>query len=182
MKKQVAALALVLAVAAPLAAHADGDATHNSVGYGFHNSSAPIGVRWWLGGQKVGIDLGFGIGSRDIGDESLMDWTFEGGVPFVIRSWERVHILLRPGITYTSTERVVSTTPFEKDSDTDLGISAELEAEVFLADNLSVSASHGFGFNTFNPAGPGDSTTNWGTFGNNFTNIGFHFYLWGAAQ
>jgi hypothetical protein len=179
MKKQVAAVALALAAASPISAHAQDGAVHHSVGYGFHTLSAPIGVRWWVANQQVAVDLGFGIGSDDIGTESLMNWSLEAGVPILLRSWDRVHVLVRPGILYTSQDEVVGTTI---ESGTILDLSAELEAEVFLADNLSVSASHGFEISTNNPPGTGESTTNWSTFGNNFTTIGFHFYLWGGEK
>src|SRR6185436_18857440 len=58
-----ALIALFLVSSSPARAD-DGDhATHKSGGIGFHEISAPLGVRWWLANQKVGIDLGFGFGS-----------------------------------------------------------------------------------------------------------------------
>jgi hypothetical protein len=57
-------------------------------------------------------------------------------------------------------------------------IQGELEAEVFLVDNVSVSASQGFQFTNFDPA-VGGSETDFGTTGANFTNLGFHVYLFG---
>ena len=59
---------------------------------------------------------------------------------------------------------------------------AEPEAEVFLADNFSVSASNGIGFTNTDPGGAGSSETSFSTFGNNFTNIGFHFYFFGGGH
>ena len=195
MKKQIGAVVLALTMATG-AAFADApDAEHNSIGLGFHslaiptlNSSelrvnAPIGVRWWLSGQKIGVDLGVGFRSdHATPDETLSSWAVDVGVPIVLHSWDRVHFLFRPGLNYASQEEILSLTPtVEKDSDTFMTISAELEAEVFLADNVSVSASHGIGFVSYNPAEEDEeSTTDFGTFGTNFTSLGFHIYLWGG--
>src|SRR5438045_4176807 len=126
-------------------------ATHNSGGLGFHTSAAPLGVRWWLSGQKIGIDLGFGFGSVSdasggFPDEKLTNWTIEGGVPIVIKSWDKIHFMFRPGASYRSQDVQTSGGPpasFTKDQVTGFGVTGELEAEVFLADNCSVSASHG---------------------------------------
>ena len=52
----------------------------------------------------------------------------------------------------------------------------------FLVDNFRVSAAHGIGYRSFNPAGPGDSQTSFGSLGNNFTNIGFHVYFFGGGK
>ena len=58
-----------------------------------------------------------------------------------------------------------------------------LKGEVFLADNFSVSASHGIYFASFDSGAPGaDSQTLYGTLGNNFTEVGFHMYLWGTGH
>jgi hypothetical protein len=94
-----------------------------------------------------------------------------------------VHFMFRPGLLYQSSE-VESTappTPFDTETSKNLRISGELEVEAFLLDNFSVSASHGIAFNSFDPAGPGDKLTSFSTIGNNFTNIGFHVYLFGGG-
>ena len=44
----------------------------------------------------------------------------------------------------------------------------------------SVSAAQGFGIVNNNPA-VGGSTTDWGTSGANFTDLGFHVYLFNAG-
>jgi hypothetical protein len=63
---------------------------------------------------------------------------------------------------------------------TSFSLTAEIEAEVFIVDNFSVSASHGIGFFSVDPAGGGDSSTSFGTLGNNFSHIGFHVYFFGG--
>ena len=74
------------------------------------------------------------------------------------------------------------TTPpnaFTTDDETTLALSAELEAEVFIANNFSVSASHGIVYTKVSPAGGGDSDSSWNTEGADFSHIGFHYYFFG---
>jgi hypothetical protein len=188
MKKLlVAAAVLLTSLATVPAVRAEMPAgEHGNIGLGFHNTAAPIGVRWWLSGQKVGIDLGFGYSTEPAPthpDEDLALWSLDVGVPFVMHSWDRAHILFRPGILYSSQEFDVSTggppLAFDTETGTTLDIAAEIEAEVFLVDKVSVSASHGIAFSTFNPPGPGDSRSTFTTFGNNITQVGFHVYFLG---
>ena len=190
MKKLLiaATATLLTSLALTPAVHADApDAQHGSIGLGFHNVAAPVGVRWWLSGQKVGIDLGIGFGNEsaiDFGypDEKISHWALDAGVPFVIHSWDRAHVILRPGLLYKSQEVPVTAfpTPLDTENATDLSILGEIEAEIFIVDNVSVSASHGIAFESFNPPGPGDSQSSFTTFGNNFTQVGFHVYFLGS--
>lgn len=170
-------------------------AEHKSVGIGFHNTDAPLGVRWWLSGQKLAIDLGVGFGSNEAfngyPDKSVSNWAIGAGVPIVLKTWSRVHVLFRPGILYESQDVVISDgppppigDPFDTDNETDLFITAEIEGEAFLFENFSVSASAGISYQSHRPADfdPTDGLepekeTSFNTFGNNFTNIGFHLYL-----
>jgi len=185
----VLAAAFVVSVAIPAVAPAQESmaAEHKSIGLGFHNDQAPVGVRWWLAGQKLGIDLGLGYDRTPApftADEHLATFRFDVGVPIVLKSWSRFHFLFRPGLAYESQE--VETTaplgPFETAKNKDLMITGELEAEAFLLDNFSVSASHGIGYDSFDPAGPGDKENSFFTLGNNFTNVGFHVYLFGSDR
>ena len=158
---------------------------HARGGLGFHNSSAPIGVRWWMSGEKIGIDAGVGFTSSPAPGypkEKVSSYTLDFGVPLVMKSWSRAHLIFRPGLTYSSEKQVITTFPaaFNTDNQTAFSVAGEFEAEVFLVDNVSVSASHGVRFDSVNPVGPGDSITSFSTFGNHFTNIGFHVYFLGA--
>lgn len=164
-----------------------GSPTHKNVALGFHHSVAPIGVRWWFSGQKVGLDLGIGFSSTPAAtdpDESVKGLGLDVGVPFVAHSWERVHLLLRPGILYQSQEiGSGSGLTFDTRSATTLSVLGEIEAEVYLTNNVSFSASHGIAFSSFDADLPGvDSQTSFGTFGNNFTEIGFHIYFLGGGE
>ena len=67
---------------------------------------------------------------------------------------------------------------FDTDNRTSFSVTAELEAEIFIVDNFSVSASHGIGFFSVDPAGSNETFTSVETLGNNFTEIGFHVYFW----
>jgi hypothetical protein len=162
-----------------------GDATHNRGGPGFHSVEAPIGIRWWMSGQKIGIDLGFGFNSEPASidpTEKESSFALEAGVPFVCHSWDRVHTLIRPGILYQSQQVGFDSDPgigftFDTENQTTLDVMLEGEVEVFLADNFSVSAAHGFVFRSFDPGFGADSQTSFGTRGNNFTTIGFHAYI-----
>lgn len=160
---------------------------HSNVGLGFHNVDAPIGLRWWLSGQKIGLDFGLGYRSTpapSYSGESLTGWTLEAGVPIVIHSWSRAHVIFRPGMLYDSQqfEATDPPAPFDTQDGTTFVVTAEIEGEVFLVDNVSVSASHGIGFSNYDPPGAGDSSTSFSTFGNNFTNIGFHLYFLGGSR
>src|SRR5262245_20622864 len=155
---------------------------HMKGGLGFHNIEAPLGVRWWLGSGKFGIDAGLGFGStEDVAtDEGLTHWALDIGVPISIKRWDRVDFLFRPGILYTSQEEITGVAPITTDDTTALAVQAELEAEVFLADNVSFSAAQGLAIINTDFAG-GGSASDWSTTGNNFTNIGFHIYLFGGS-
>jgi hypothetical protein len=183
----------VLATAgAGVASAAPPDAAHATGALGFHSVEAPIGLRWWLPGQKVGIDVGLGFNSGpseiDV-DENESGWAFEAGVPFVAHSWDRLHLLVRPGLLYESQQVGFDADPgpgfdFDTENETTMSLMLELEAEVFLHDNFSVSASHGLAIERFSPAfdDDDDTRTSFGTVGNNFTNIGFHVYFFGGGR
>ena len=159
---------------------------HEQGALGFHSIQAPLGGRWWLN-EKFAIDVGLGVGSQEEplpGGEStnLSSWAFDLGVPIRMRSYDRLHVLFRPGILYQSQEVVTDPgPPVAKDSDTQMALNLEVEAEVFLTDHFSVSASEGFAFISNSPA-QGESTNDWGTTGANFTTLGFHVYMFGSKQ
>jgi len=177
------ALALASGSAAALA-----QASHNDGSVGFHYAAAPIGTRWWFAGQKVGIDLGFGYSQTPRPSDTskkLNTWRIDAGLPLVLKSWEGVHVLFRPGVRYESAEEELANGlgGFSIESNKTLDVQAELEAEVFLRDNVSVSASEGVVVENFNPAAAGaKTTTNVFTEGRNFTTIGFHVYFLGGSK
>ena len=160
-------------------------AEHEQGGLGFHSVQAPLGGRWWLN-QKFAIDVGLGFGSQEVDvagtSTNLSNWALDLGVPITIRKFDRLYVLFRPGILYLSQEDVVDPgPPLIKDDDTSMALNLEIEAEVFLTDRFSVSASHGLAFVNNSPA-VGESTSDWGTTGANFTNVGFHIYMFGSKK
>lgn len=180
MKRLIAVVAFALVLCAGVAS-AQGGPQHPNGALGFHKVEAPLGVRWWFN-DKVALDAGLGIGSEEDTDvdENLTHWALDVGVPIVLSSFDRLHFMLRPGILFQSEDDVVDPgPPVETDNSTVMTIGAELEAEFFFTDNFSVSASHGFAIVNTDPA-VGESTTDWGTTGANFTNIGFHVYVFGS--
>jgi hypothetical protein len=156
---------------------------HKKGGIGFHTLSAPLGVRWWVVGEKVALDLGLGFHSEkalpDYPDEKVTGWALDVGIPIVVKSWSRVHVLFRPGVLYESDQVVVTSPPvaFDTNSEKIFNVSGEIEVEAFLLENFSVSASTGIGYQSIDPPGAGDKITSFSTIGNQFTNLGFHVYL-----
>ena len=186
-----ASCSFALIAGSALAFAAPPDAMHARGGVGFHDLSAPLGLRWWLAGEKVGIDVGLGLSSTPSEvdpDEKEMGWAIDLGVPFVLHSWEAAHVLFRPGLLYQSQEIGFDEDPgtpgvqFDTETQTTLALQAEIEAEVFLRDNVSVSASTGVAFESFDPGFGADSQSSFGTIGHNFTNIGFHVYFLGTGR
>jgi len=181
-------------------AHDKGANEHAHGGFGFHDISAPLGIRWWLSGEKAAIDVGVGYGSDPAApagstfeNETVNHFAIDLGVPFVMHSWDGVHVLFRPGLLYTSQQVGFDALPgpgetFDTDNETNLSVRAELEGEVFLRDNVTVSASTGIEFITHQDAntsqgGPDpDSQTSFGTMGRQFTQIGFHLYFLGGKE
>ena len=179
MKRWIGLLVLGLTVSAGSAfAQAPG---HPRGALGFHDVAAPLGLRWWVS-DKLGFDVGLGFGSDESValDENFSHFDLDLGLPVMLKSWDRVHFMVRPGIGYHSEEVVTDLgPPLVKDNDTALTLRGELEVEVFLVDNVSVSAAHGLEIVNTDPA-VGGSSTDFSTTGANFTNIGFHVYLFGA--
>ena len=178
----VAVLCLASLLPMKVLAQDEDHAAHKNVGIGFHETQAPLGVRWWLGEQKVGIDLGVGFGSEPslvYSGEHLKNWAISAGVPIVVCSWSRVHVLLRPGVLYESqqVEATAPPTPFDTENEKTLRISGAIEAEAFLLENFSVSAATGIAYESFDPGFGLDKENSFQTVGGNFTDVGFHVYI-----
>jgi len=176
----VAAAVLSLFCLTTSARAQEGTAEHKSVGVGFHQIVAPLGVRWWLSSQKVGIDLGVGFRSEPsllFPSEKLKSWAIAGGVPIVLKSWPRVHALFRPGVSYESQDFELPGPTFSTDKEKTLRVSGEIEGEAFLLENFSVSASTGILYESFDPGQGADKQNTFETVGANFTTVGFHLYM-----
>jgi hypothetical protein len=167
---------------------------HARGGLGFRLTRAPIGIRWWLS-DMVGIDAGVGFTSEkfaDIGTDPLgnpEDVTFSAfsadiGVPLRLRTWDSVHFILRPGLIYTTEDdQFYFDITGTKEKRNTFAVSGEFEVEYFVAKNFSLSASHGVEYASTKLDVPNSkSDTAVGTFGSNFTTLGFHVYLWGPSS
>ena len=206
MRRTFAAIVIGLMLAAT-GAFADDLTPHYKIGLGFHNAGplldpggghpappgAPIGVRWWIPDSRIGFDVGFGFQTHTAElnrDENETGWAIDVGLPIVAKSWDRVHVLVRPGFAYGSQqEGYLEGTParFETENITEWAVTGEAEAEVFLADNFSVSAATGIAFAKVTIPKELEGTSSdvdeslFGTLGSDFTTIGFHVYLWGGG-
>jgi len=195
MKRVILVLVCSLSLFAT-ASFAQHDTDHADGGAGFHDIAAPLGLRWWFAGQKVGLDLGVGFGSDPTAidpNDTVIHYAFDVGLPIVMHSWEGVHVLFRPGILYTSQEEGFDSDPgpgfvFDTDNATRWSIRAEVEGELFLRTNFSVSASHGLEFVTdkaanTTPGAPNPSSqSSFATIGRQLTEVGFHLYFLGAHK
>lgn len=151
------------------------------IGLGFTTTSAPVGGRYFFS-PKVGLDLGFGITSTQeeftTGKETKTGWAVRAGLPIVIIPvGDRVNFLFNPSFQYMDPGAYG-----DAESTTQMSILGSLEFEVFVTGDFSVSASHGIGVDITSPPGDAESTTNWGTFGENVTQFGFHYYLPGGGN
>jgi len=196
MKRDLfAVLVLVAAVATAMPcsnAAADDNAAGPMGGLGFRSTDAPIGIRWWFTSQ-FGVDVDGGFTSENLNYSDLNDqpanktfnsFTVDVGLPVALKSWESAKFVLRPGFELTQRDDIdtfLAEAPFivpSKKKITDYSVTGEVEVEVFVAKSASISASHGFGFASSKGEDAKRADTVFGTFGSNFTTLGFHVYLW----
>jgi hypothetical protein len=199
LKRTTLAAALLLAFvalvpASALPARADGTTKHSMGGIGFRAPITPlsfalvepqaaptIGFRHWFNGA-VGIDAAVGYYQAEIKPlpEKFTGYTADFGLPITLkRPSEKVNLILRPGFQFGQLEDVDETPPAISIDWDMLGATLELEVEWMVADKLSISASHGAGYFRLRDNGnPKTTRTYAGTLGSNFTELGFHVYLW----
>lgn len=145
---------------------------------GFYDSAAPIGIRTWLS-DKMGLDLGIGFNNQSIsnGGQSTSGFTFDAGLPLVMKSWDKVKVNVRPGVQFGSQD--VPTGLTTKEKVTGFQVSGDIEAEVMLMDNVSVSTHMGLAYTSQKSDASGSPTLSTiGLTGVNFFGAGVHIYLW----
>ncbi len=195
MKKILTLSSLLLTVA--VAAHAQdpmgglgfrSGPTVSTATLGF-SASPTIGVRQWFTGQ-FGGDLAVGFASitaenNGIKTDEGTGFAFDLGLPISLKSWDKVNFIFRPGFTFVSAtlKDKTSPTPPNELKGTGLSVSGELEVEWMLADKVSISAAHGIAYNSLkledNDSPAGELKLNgFNSTGENFTQLGFHVYLW----
>jgi len=172
--KKILFITLVLGLVASAASAHD---TAKRLGLGFNTTDSPLGFRYWLS-PKLGLDVGFGIRVDDNATptgESTTDWSISGGLPInLLKVGDRVNMHFLPWVQYTSLD-------FGDETGSVFDIVAALEFEVFVTNDLSVSATQGVDFQMFSPPGDADSETDISTFGANLTEFGVHYYLPGGG-
>jgi len=187
-------LATVIMIAAAAVAHAADGPKNAMGGIGFRapitalsfalvepQAPATIGIRQWFN-KAIAFDLAVGYYQAEIKPlpEKFTGYTVDAGFPITLkRPSEKVNLILRPGFQWGQLEDVDETPPpITIDWDL-LGATLDLEVEWMVADKLSISASHGIGYFRLRDNGdPKTSRTYAGTLGSNFTELGFHVYLW----
>ncbi len=166
--------------------HVGESATSNFLGFiqPLAPKSGPtLGGRQWFN-DAVGADFGVGYNSLKAEQGALVEtWTgfsFDIGLPIVVKKFDKVNLIFRPGFQWGSLEDKDETgSPTITTKYTMTGFSGTLEAEWMLADNLSISASHGLAWASLkNDDTPAFKVTSIGSTGNNFTQLGFNIYLW----
>ncbi len=184
MFKKILLVLVVVSLTAPSALMAK-DMT-GKFALGYYNSDAPVAVRYWAT-DKVAIDGGIGLSMIEVPDASATDpdattstfsFWFDVGVPVKVWDHERAHFFVRPGLLLAILDdREFGGMGLDETWTVVTGQLA-LGAEVFLTDNFSLDASHGFNLIfTTPPEDYGDSTMDVKTFGDSVTNVGFHFYF-----
>ena len=192
MKKMLVPVCLFMLVSG--SAHAQ--MTEPMGGIGFRSSALSgalglsltptLGIRQWFTGL-IGGDVGVGFLSlkdeiNGTTTEETTGFAFDVGLPISLKTWDRVNFILRPGFAYATATLEDLTLPIEFKA-TVYSVSGELEAEWMLAERLSVSAATGIAYNSLKiedndvPANTFESK-GFNTIGTNFTQLGFHVYLW----
>lgn len=150
-----------------------------------------IGVRQWFT-ETVGFDAAIGFSSLTAEgsppttklDEGT-GFAIEIGMPFILKKMDKVNFILRPGLLYgksTATDKIATGLPDEFEAKL-MSVSGELEVEYMLTDNLSLSAAHGIAYSSSkvsdnSATSPTLEVKGFETTGSNFTQLGFHIYLW----
>lgn len=185
MIRRMLAAVLLLICASDQLARAE-DFGPRRLGLGFRGTRAPVGVRWWYA-RDAAIDAGIGFQSTVDGGVRLNRYVAQFGFPFVLHRWSRVGAQIRPGFEYALEDQLDVYYPalgtYTKAQDHVYQAAVELEAEAFLADHISVSASFGVAMarRNFGQSGFADETA-WSTLGGNFSQVGFHLYFGPAAS
>jgi hypothetical protein len=148
-------------------------------GVGFHTTDAPIGVRHWFTDMVAGdLGVGFTTTKHEVTvTNKTTNVTVDAGVPICVKKLDKLHFIVRPGVLYANTKDEPPTGPSIKTTEFD--VTGEVEAEYWLTDKLSISASEGVAFGSASDdQTPKTKDTIFTTTGNNFTTLGFHVYLW----
>jgi hypothetical protein len=170
-------------------------------GIGYFSSDAPLGVRYWTS-DAMAIDFGIGIGldtkipnPGNATDETLLDFGFDVGMPWVLHGEDNMIVYFRPGVTVKGNQAfdVVPAPvggvqgPADKVYDMTYTPNLGLGGEFFLGQlgwpNLSFSGQVGIGLQLTSPGGSGAesrvsfATTHQDVSVVNTGALGFHIYF-----
>ena len=163
MFKRTICIALALALVIPAAGMAKD--MFGKYGPGFYSSNAPLGGRYWLDSQKA-VDAGIGLVIND----GNLTFGIDFGIPYIIQQSERANFLVRPGISFVSSDNGANTS-------STFDISFAPGAEVFIGDYFSIDAGVAFSISFISPGGNADSYVRFGSSARNIASLGFHFYF-----
>jgi hypothetical protein len=172
MLRKITVIAMVSILA--LASMAGAAERKGEFALGFSNADAPVGIRYFTS-DKVGLDLGLGFESQDLGEDSGTSFWVEGGVTYVVYDYNDSFFFVRPAVTYASLNDGVYGGGDVDESWSQFTVALNLGAEVRLAERFGLQFQHGLGFVSTSPPGDGDSLTDFGTFGENVTQAGVWF-------
>lgn len=140
-------------------------------GLGWYSISAPIGGRVLIN-NNVGIDLGLGYANKNALGTTDDRFHINLGVLFNAVKAGDVNFFIRPGVELQTNARSVGNELKSK-----LIVTADLGAEWFVTDQLSLSVGHGLQFEQVSDA---TDDSKWGISALralSFSNVGFHFYF-----
>ncbi|HEQ98355.1 MAG TPA: hypothetical protein ENO22_03325 [candidate division Zixibacteria bacterium] len=176
MLKKLTIIAIALILVIPVIGNAKDLTGRFSLGY--FDSDAPVGFRYWVN-DKIGLDLGLGFESVDLGEENGTSFWVEAGVPYVVYPTDRANFFIRPGVVFASLDnRVYGSGPLDEKW-TVFTILLTPGAEVFFGDHFSLQAAHGFALRITSPPDEisDESSTDFSSIAASVTTIGFHFYF-----
>lgn len=139
------------------------------VGLGWYSTSAPVGGRVWVT-PVFGIDLGLGFADKNVLGSANDRFHVNLGFPVNVVKTEKVNFFIRPGVEVQTNARTVGAEGKSK-----LIITADLGAEWFVADNLSLTVGHGLQLEQV--SGPDDRFGVSVLRALSLENVGFHFYF-----
>ncbi len=173
MRKVFVILTLVSLLVTTAALASEYTARKGDFALGFNNTDAPLGIRYFMS-DKMAIDFGVGLQGTDLGEDTATDFWFDLGFPYILRDFGDTFFFLRPAMTLgIIDDRNLGGTL--DDTWTEFDAALYLGGEVDFSEHFGVTFQQGFGLTSMSPPGDGDSTTDFGTVGQNVTEAGVWF-------
>lgn len=164
----------------------------NRVGLGIvFNDEAPLSMRAWFN-PKVGLDVGVGLKGRRVDDltdsiqppqrrTTLLDLSFDLGVPVRVIRKEKVDFIVRPGFGFR-TRPDFFVEPADPDvrsveSSVELEINGSVGFEYYPSEKASFSLFTGIALVADRPGGSGNTILRVESFPKKGTNFTFRYYL-----